>query len=191
MGLFNILSGKGAQIIVNDADVSALYADFMSVTVTHEVLILDFGLLSQSPGSSQPKAKVLQRLAMNFYVAKLFLATLQMTIQRHEEEFGAIRRQAVGLPDERAIGVEAEEAYPAYANFVRVTGTPEEVIFDFGVNPQPFGAPREVRVSHRLITSFYTAKGLMEQVRSAIQRQETQFGEIETDRRRRARVDRR
>jgi hypothetical protein len=29
----------------------------------------------------------------------------------------------------------------SYSNFCRVTGAPEELIIDFGINPQPFGVP--------------------------------------------------
>ena len=54
-----------------------------------------------------------------------------------------------------------KEAHAAYSNFARVTATPEEVIIDFGLNPNPFLAGRqEVNVSQRLIMNFYTAKRL-------------------------------
>ena len=39
------------------------------------------------------------------------------------------------------IQVDDSKANVAYANFCRVTGTPEELILDFGLNPQPFGIP--------------------------------------------------
>ena len=39
-----------------------------------------------------------------------------------------------------------------YANFCRVTGTPEELILDFGLNAQPFGMPTEpVEVKQRIV----------------------------------------
>ena len=46
-----------------------------------------------------------------------------------------------------------------YANFCRVTGTPEELILDFGLNAQPFGVVTEpVEVKQRIVTNHYTAK---------------------------------
>ena len=40
------------------------------------------------------------------------------------------------------VEIDDSKAMALYANFCRVTGTPEELIIDFGLNPQPFGIPR-------------------------------------------------
>ena len=78
-------------------------------------------------------------------------------------------------------------ALPTYTNFCRVTATPEEVILDFGLNPQPFAAGRQdVKASLRVVTNFYTAKRLLAAVGMTIQRHEETFGSIELDVRRRA-----
>ena len=46
------------------------------------------------------------------------------------------------VPDPAAnqaeVVLKEEGAHAAYANFARVTATPEEVIIDFGLNPNPF-----------------------------------------------------
>lgn len=69
-----------------------------------------------------------------------------------------------------------------YANFCRVTGTPEELIIDFGLNPQPFGVPTEpIPVTQRIITNFYTAKRMLAALQMTIQRHEGVFGVLETD----------
>ncbi|MDR1290934.1 MAG: DUF3467 domain-containing protein [Planctomycetaceae bacterium] len=69
-----------------------------------------------------------------------------------------------------------------YVNYCRITGTPEEVIIDFGLNPQPLGPSQQpVAVSNRIVTSFYTAKRMLITLQSAIQRHENAFGEIEID----------
>jgi hypothetical protein len=69
-----------------------------------------------------------------------------------------------------------------YANFCRVTGTPEELIIDFGLNPQPFGIPTQpIPVSQRIITNFYTAKRMLHALQLTIQRHEATFGVLETD----------
>lgn len=83
-------------------------------------------------------------------------------------------RQQVELDD--------SEATSCYANFCRVTATPEEVILDLGLNPHPFGAPSgKVRVSQRLIMNFFTAKRLLAALSMTIQRHEQMFGVLETD----------
>ena len=85
--------------------------------------------------------------------------------------------------------VDEAGAHAAYANFARVTATPEEVIVDFALNPQPFATGRqEVKVSQRLIMNFYTAKRLLGALQMTIQRHEGAFGAIELDVRRRANI---
>src|SRR5271167_241127 len=80
-----------------------------------------------------------------------------------------------------------KDAHAAYANFARVTATPEEVIVDFALNPNPFLAGKqEVMVSQRLIMNFYTAKRLLSALAMTLQRHEGTFGVIELDVRRRA-----
>ena len=39
--------------------------------------------------------------------------------------------------DRPQLQVDDSKAIATYANFCRVTGTPEELIVDFGLNPQP------------------------------------------------------
>jgi hypothetical protein len=84
------------------------------------------------------------------------------------------QRQQVQIDDSKAIA--------SYANFCRVTGTPEELIIDFGLNPQPFGIPTQpIPVTQRLITNFYTAKRMLHALTLTIQRHEATFGVLETD----------
>ena len=76
---------------------------------------------------------------------------------------------------------------PSYSNFCRVTATPEEVILDFGLNPQPFATGRQdVKANQRIVMNFYTAKRLLTALGMTIQRHEETFGAIELDVRRRA-----
>jgi hypothetical protein len=72
-------------------------------------------------------------------------------------------------------GVEA-----SYSNFCRVTGTPEEVIIDFSLNPNPFNRQNQtVRVDKRLVLNHYTAKRLFAALQQTIMRHEQNFGVIE------------
>lgn len=83
--------------------------------------------------------------------------------------------------------VDDSSTMPSYSNFCRVTATPEEVILDFGLNPQPFATGRqEVKANQRIVMNFYTAKRLLTALGMTIQRHEQTFGAIELDVRRRA-----
>src|SRR5215213_669066 len=83
--------------------------------------------------------------------------------------------------------VDDSATLPSYSNFCRVTATPEEVILDFGLNPQPFATGRQdVKANQRLVMNFYTAKLLLTALGMTIQRHEQTFGAIELDVRRRA-----
>ena len=68
-----------------------------------------------------------------------------------------------------------------YANFCRVTGTPEELILDFGLNAQPMGASTDVEIKQRLVLNYFTAKRLLQALVMSIQRHENAFGVLETD----------
>ena len=73
-------------------------------------------------------------------------------------------------------------ASAAYANSCRVAATPEELIIDFGLNPQPMGMPpKAIVINHRIIINFYTAKRMLHALQLAVQRHESVFGVLETD----------
>jgi hypothetical protein len=82
------------------------------------------------------------------------------------------------------IPVDIEHMVSTYANFFRVTGTPEELVLDFGLNTQQVtaaGTPEAVRLTQRLTMSFYTAKRLLNALQWAVSRYEGNFGVLETD----------
>lgn len=71
---------------------------------------------------------------------------------------------------------------PMYTNFCRVTGTPEEIILDFGLNAEPFGRPTgPLKLTQRMVCNFFTAKRLLMALSVAVQRHEKTFGVLETD----------
>lgn len=71
---------------------------------------------------------------------------------------------------------------PIYTNFARVTGSPEELILDFGLNSDPTGNPNTtVRISERLVMNYFTAKRLWMALGATLKRQESVFGVLETD----------
>jgi hypothetical protein len=72
--------------------------------------------------------------------------------------------------------------HATYANFVRVTGTPEELIVDFGLNKQVAGDVADpIHLTQRLVLNFFTAKRLAVALQMAVQRHEAAFGNLETD----------
>jgi hypothetical protein len=84
--------------------------------------------------------------------------------------------------DQQRVQVDDSRASTSYANFCRVTGTPEELIIDFGLNAQPFGVPTEpVVITQRLVTNYFTAKRLLHALHLSVQRHEQAFGVLETD----------
>ncbi len=55
----------------------------------------------------------------------------------------------------RPITVDESKLISAYANFCRVTGSPEELIIDFGMNAQPMGATdKPVEISQRIVARY-------------------------------------
>ena len=78
--------------------------------------------------------------------------------------------------------MDVSEAVTSYANFCRVTGTPEELIIDVGLNSQPVGPqPDSIAIQQRLVMNYYTAKRLLGALNMSIQRHEVAFGVLETD----------
>lgn len=80
------------------------------------------------------------------------------------------------------IEIDSSHATTTYANFSRVTGTPEEMVLEFAFNSSPIEARKEpLSVDQRIILNVYTAKRLAAALNSTIERHEQIFGVIETD----------
>ena len=86
-------------------------------------------------------------------------------------------------PDQQMqVPVDESHIVATYANFCRVTGTPEELIVDFGLNKQVAGtSPETIQLTQRIIVNFFTAKRLLAALHMAVQRHEAAFGVLETD----------
>ncbi|HYV37337.1 MAG TPA: DUF3467 domain-containing protein [Gemmataceae bacterium] len=75
-----------------------------------------------------------------------------------------------------------------YTNFCRVSVTPEELVLDFGLNTQMVPNPTEtIKLSHRVVMNFYTAKRLMNALLGVVSQFENTYGVVELDFNRRAR----
>ena len=82
----------------------------------------------------------------------------------------------------KPVSLDDTDVVSNYANFCRVTGSPEELIVDFGLNSQPMNSnDKPVNVSQRIVMNFYTAKRLLHALHVSVRRHEELFGAIETD----------
>ena len=91
-------------------------------------------------------------------------------------------REAAAEQVQMQVPVDESHIVGTYANFCRVTGTPEELIVDFGLNKQIGGtAPETIQLTQRIIVNFFTAKRLAAALVMAVQRHEQAFGVLETD----------
>jgi hypothetical protein len=105
--------------------------------------------------------------------------TSEPMTQSGEQEGQAASAQR---PQQQRIEVDDSRAISAYANFCRVTGTPEELIVDFALNPQPMGVPTQpVVISQRIVTNYFTAKRMLHALQLTIHRHEQAFGVLEID----------
>ena len=83
---------------------------------------------------------------------------------------------------------EVKDLTPVYVNFCRVTGTPEEMVLDFGMNVQTTPNPSEtLKLSNRLAMNYYTLKRLVKALNAALKQHEDTYGILELDVQKRAR----
>jgi hypothetical protein len=116
-------------------------------------------------------------------MAKTDEETLQVPTEAPDAPEAAAAAQAQ-QQQQQAIQVQVDDSdvMALYANFCRVTGSPEELIIDFGLNPQPVGIPKDaIPVRQRIIVNYYTAKRLLAALQMSVQRHEAVFGILETD----------
>ena len=107
------------------------------------------------------------------------LETLEEAPAAPESEAGAPAQQQQQMVQ---VQVDDSDVMALYANFCRVTGSPEELIIDFGLNPQPVGVPKDaIPVRQRIIVNYFTAKRLLAALQMSVQRHEAVFGVLETD----------
>ena len=83
---------------------------------------------------------------------------------------------------QQTLTVDDAHSVASYANFCRVSSTPEELILDLGLNPNPFAQGSvTIHVGQRVIMNHFTAKRLLQALAVTLQRHEQAFGTLETD----------
>lgn len=69
-----------------------------------------------------------------------------------------------------------------YTNFCRASMTPEELVLDFGLNTQLVPTAGEsIKLTHRVVMNFYTAKRLLGLLSTIVQQVENSYGALELD----------
>jgi len=79
--------------------------------------------------------------------------------------------------------IDATNLKASYANVCRIAQTPNEVIIDFGLNPNFFGQilDEPLKLDQRIILSHDAAKRLCLHLGATIQNFESKYGTIELD----------
>ena len=119
-------------------------------------------------------------------MAKSSESEKDIAVVEDEAQNEADQPTAEGQQAQQTLKVEDANVSAGYANFCRVSSTPEELILDLGLNPNPY-ATGEITVSidQRIIMNHFTAKRLLSALSMSLQRHEQAFGVLETDVRRR------
>ena len=106
-----------------------------------------------------------------------------MSSKKNEEQNSAPAANAP-LDPSLQIQVDDYDAVVTYANYCRVTTTPEELVIDFALNTQTqvsdTPAP-PINLKNRVVLNFYTAKRLLHALSMSVQRHEAAFGVLEVN----------
>jgi hypothetical protein len=97
--------------------------------------------------------------------------------------------QAQPQPQQIQIPVDLSSLATGYVNWFRFTGSAEELVIDLGLAPQLGQMPptEPIKLTHRLVMSFYTAKRLLQNLHRAVAIYEQHYGVLEVDPARRLR----
>jgi len=92
-------------------------------------------------------------------------------------------------PQQIQIPVDLSTMATGYVNWFRFTGSAEELVIDLGLAPQLGQMPptEPIKLNHRLVMSFYTAKRLLQNLNRAVGIYEQHYGALEVDPARRMR----
>jgi hypothetical protein len=98
--------------------------------------------------------------------------------------------QAPAQPQQVQVPIDFSSLASGYVNWFRFTGSAEELIIDLGLAPQLGQMPpsEPIKLTHRLVMNFYTAKRLLQNLNRAVGIYESHYGALETDMQRRMRT---
>jgi hypothetical protein len=98
--------------------------------------------------------------------------------------------QTPAQPQQMQVPIDFSSLTSGYVNWFRFTGSAEELIIDLGLAPQLGQMPpsEPIKLTHRLVMNFYTAKRLLQNLNRAVGIYESHYGALETDMQRRMRT---
>lgn len=79
-----------------------------------------------------------------------------------------------------SVKIDDSKSSAQYANFCHLSGMPEELLIEYGLNPLPMAA-QPVVLARRVVVGWHTAKRLLSVLQICVDRHESAFGSIETD----------
>ena len=150
------------------------FANLASACATDSEVIVTLGV-APAPGDDPDQQLAACRVYMNWFTGKRFSLAMQMAIERHTKAFGPIAA-AASSSRPPAFAIRA-----VYANFVRLSGNPEELVIDFGMNPEAAapGKGPPPALHSQVAMQYSTAKQLAEDVARLIADYERSRGNIE------------
>ena len=175
----NAQTSEGRPTVkIDRSKAKSIFANATRVTPAERHAVFDFGLKPLANDDGVKTATTTVRVYLNYYTAKWMQAALAMSMERHVKVFGPLGQdKPVDLKASPEVALR-----PVYANFVRLTGSPEELIMEMGLNPMPVGVPKApIPVSFIVIMDFETGNTLLSQVKAVIDQYEKEHGPIETD----------
>jgi hypothetical protein len=155
------------------SNVTYHYANVVTISSTESEVIVTFGTVAVHGDSSEPQP-IACRVYMNYFTGKRFAVALGMAMERHTRAFGPV------APGQRAVS-NCVPSRSVYANYLRLAGNPEELVLDFGMNPDAASpGSGQPHVVHSQVTIQYsTAKQLADDMSRAISDYERSYGNIE------------
>jgi hypothetical protein len=180
-----LLAGEPARTVekptLDKTGMVAVFGGDCRVKWTRSELLLDID--PNPPGTGGP-GKARTRLVLTPYTAKRLAVALSTTLQRHEAEFGTV--EMAETKGRTILPTLDPKAAVVYANWCRVTATPEELFLDFALNDNPFGATaKSLLLDRRVILTHARGKALTADLTKALQTFESEVGAIELDVRKR------
>jgi len=163
-----------ANTQVDSAKAGRHFADVTHVVAAGRNVLIYFA--SRNYASGEPSLATTQLgVYMNYYTAKRLQAALAISMQRHASLFG-------DSPADNATVQPGAPDSTLYVNFVRLTGSPEELVIDLGLNRKPVGVSTEpIPISHTVIMDYHTTGAFYRQVSALVAEYEAKNGTIETD----------
>lgn len=110
-----------------------------------------------------------------------FVAGALVALAISQVSFVADATAQVGAGESKPVEVDESGAIPIYANYARVTSTPDEAIIDLGIHAGVGTQVSPIRIHHQVVMTYSTLKRLTKGLNATVEQYEATFGPIELD----------